>query len=174
MLPYPGPSGELTKGERRLNWVWYWKVPKGSELREALTDEAGTAHNYSLPQGKLREDLVRWQGEVAEEVLPDVFRRLFAATNRPFLQAIYDLAVPRMRFGQTCLVSDAAFVPRPHTVASTSKAVTTAVTLAKSVRSHRGDVVAALKEWEPEQLELGKCLKNHRKTLGDRSQFDRR
>ncbi len=111
---------------------------------------------------------------MAEEVLPDVFRRLFAATDRPFLQAIYDLVVPRMSFGQTCLVGDAAFLPRPHTAASTSKAVTNAVTLAKSVRSHRGDVVAALKEWEPEQLELGKRLKDHGKTLGDCSQFDRR
>jgi hypothetical protein len=70
-----------------------------------------------------------------------------------------------MRFGWTYLVGDAAFVPRPHTAANISKAVTNAVTLAKSVRSHRGDVVTAPKEWEPEQLELGERLKNHGKTL---------
>ncbi len=40
------------------------------------------------------------QGEAAEEVLPGVFRRLFAATDEPFVQAIYDLSVPRMAFGR--------------------------------------------------------------------------
>ncbi len=53
-----------------------------------------------MPQGELRENLVRRQGEVAEEVLPDVFRWLFAATDEPFVQAIYDLSVPRMALGR--------------------------------------------------------------------------
>lgn len=175
MLCYliPSPSGELAQGERRLNWVWYWNASEGEELREVLTDKTGAVHDYSVSQGKLREDLVRRQGEVAEEVLPDVFRRLFAATDVPFVQAIYDLSVPRMASGRACLVGDAAFVPRPHTAASTSKAVTNAAALAGDLSNHRSDVVAALKAWEPAQLELGRRLEGHGKALGDRSQFGR-
>ena len=69
----PGPSGELAEGERSLNWVWYWNVAEGDELREVLTDRTSAVHDYSVPPGKLREHLARRQGEVAEEVLPDVF-----------------------------------------------------------------------------------------------------
>jgi 2-polyprenyl-6-methoxyphenol hydroxylase-like FAD-dependent oxidoreductase len=175
MLCYlvPGPSGELEKGKRRLNWVWYWNVPEGKQLRKLLTDTTGLVRDYSVPQGKLREDLVRRQGEVAEEGLPGPFRELFAATEEPFVQAIYDLSVSHMAFGRACLIGDAAFVPRPHTAASTSKAITNAVELAESVRASGGDVVAALMEWEPAQLELGKGLRVYGRALGNRSQFGR-
>jgi hypothetical protein len=40
----------------------------------------------------------------------------------PFLQTIQDLSVRRMAVGRIALVGDAAFIPRPHTAASTAKA----------------------------------------------------
>jgi hypothetical protein len=43
-----------------------------------------------------------------------------AATRKPFLQTIQDLSVRRMAVGRIALVGDAAFIPRPHTAASTS------------------------------------------------------
>ncbi|CAA9480226.1 MAG: 2-polyprenyl-6-methoxyphenol hydroxylase and related FAD-dependent oxidoreductases, partial [uncultured Rubrobacteraceae bacterium] len=76
-----------------------------------------------------------------------------------------------MAFGRTCLVGDAAFVPRPHTAASTAKAVTNATTLAESLGSHGDEVAAALKAWEPAQLRLGRRLEEHGRALGDGSQF---
>ena len=175
MLCYliPGLSGELEEGDRRLNWVWYWNIAEGEELRELLTDKEGATHGYSLSQGRVREHLIRRQGAIAEKVLPEVFRRLFAQTEEPFVQAIYDLSVPRMAFGRVCLAGDAAFVPRPHTAASTSKAINNATTLSESLRGHGSDVAAALKTWEPAQLRLGNRLKEHGKALGDGSQFDR-
>lgn len=106
-------------------------------------------------------------------MLPPVFSRLFAATRQPFVQAIYDLSVPRMAFGRVCLIGDAAFVPRPHTAASTSKAVSNAVDLAARVGAPGGDVVGALKGWETRQLDLGNYLAVYGKALGDRSQFGR-
>lgn len=169
----PGAGGDVAEGGRRLNWVWYWNVPEGDELRGLLTDNAGLIRDYSVPQGRLREDLVRRQEEIAEEVLPPVFSRLVAATQAPFVQAIYDLSVPRMAFGRACLIGDAAFVPRPHTAASTSKAVSNAVALAAWVGASGGDVVGALKGWETRQLDLGNYLAAHGKALGDRSQFGR-
>ena len=167
----PGPSGELTGGERLLNWVWYWNVPDGDVLRETLTDRDGKTHGYSVPEGRVRHDLLKNQKAVAREVLPEAFGRLVAETDEPFLQVIHDLSVPRMAFGRTCLVGDAAFVPRPHTAASTAKAVTNATTLAESLGSHGDDVAAALRDWEPAQLRLGRRLEEHGRALGDGSQF---
>lgn len=167
----PGTGGELSPGKRRLNWVWYWNVPEGA-LQQVLTDRTGV-RNYSVPQGTIRAELVEEQQTIAQKLLPEVFQHLFAQTKEPFIQPIYDLSVPQMTFGRVCLIGDAAFVPRPHTAASTSKAIANATQLAGCIQASGGDVIAALKDWEPSQLELGNYLKLHGKLLGDRSQFGR-
>ena len=169
----PGPSGELTRGDRLLNWVWYWNVPRGDALHETLTDRGGDTHEHSVPQGRVREDLLRNQKVIAEEVLPEVFARLVAKTDEPFVQVVHDLSVPRMAFGRACLIGDAAFVPRPHTAASTAKAVANATALAESLSFHKNDLATALKAWEPAQLRLGRRLEEHGRSLGDGSQFGR-
>ena len=169
----PGPSGELGRGERLLNWVWYWNTPEGDGLREILTDSNGETHAYSVPRGRMRQDLVGRQKAIADEVLPEAFGRLVAETDEPFVQVIHDLSVPRMAFGRVCLVGDAAFIPRPHTAASTAKAVANATGLAESLRFHGDKVEAALGAWEPAQLRLGRRLEEHGRALGDGSQFGR-
>ena len=173
MLCYfvPGPGGETVAGKRRLNWVWYWNVPAGEELRATLTDRSGLIHDYSVPQGAVEPALRRRQSEEAHGVLPEVFQRLFAVTTEPFIQPIYDLSAPQMAFGRVCLLGDAAFVPRPHPAASTYKAVTNAVVLGESLRAHGRDVAAGLRHWEPTQMELGENLARLGQEQGDRSQF---
>jgi 2,6-dihydroxypyridine 3-monooxygenase len=95
------------------------------------------------------------------------------ATIEPFMQTIFDLSVPKMAFGRVCILGDAAFVPRPHTAASTSKAATNAMALANSItNSSNVNVIEALKRWEPSQLELGNYLKYLGVSLGNRSQFN--
>ncbi len=173
MLSYfvPGPAGETAAGERRVNWVWYWNVPEGEQLRETLTDRSGLIHDYSVPQGAVEPALWRRQREVAARVLPEIFQRLFAVTAEPFIQPIYDLSVPRMAFGRVCLLGDAAFVPRPHPAASTYKACANAVALGRGLRAHGRDVAAALRHWEPTQMELGENLARLGQEQGNRSQF---
>lgn len=166
----PGRNGELSAGKRRLNWVWYWNTPE-AELRTALTDRTGVFRDYSVPQGTVAEALIEKQHAVAEDFLPAAFRRLFQATKEPFIQPIYDLSVPQMAFGRVCLIGDAAFVPRPHTAASTSKAAKNAMSLAAVVADYGSDIAAALKDWEPSQLELGNYLRRLGTSLGNRSQF---
>jgi len=167
----PGTSGELSPGKRRLNWVWYWNVPEGEPLQRVMTDRTGLFRGYSLPPGTIRPELVEEQRVIAQKILPEVFQYLFEQTKEPFIQPIYDLSVPQMAFERVCLIGDAAFVPRPHTAASTSKAITNATELANWIQSAGGNVTAALKSWEPSQLELGNYLKIHGKLLGNRSQF---
>jgi 2-polyprenyl-6-methoxyphenol hydroxylase-like FAD-dependent oxidoreductase len=87
------------------------------------------------------------------------------------VQPILDLAVPRKRQGRVAMVADAAFVARPHTAASTSKAVANARTLGAASAHHQLDIDAALREWEPMQLDLGRHRLLQGKALGDRSQF---
>jgi 2-polyprenyl-6-methoxyphenol hydroxylase-like FAD-dependent oxidoreductase len=93
------------------------------------------------------------------------------ATSEPFVQAIVDLAVSRMIHGRVALIGDAAFVPRPHTAASTAKAAENALALADALEAVRHDVPRALAAWEPDQLRLGMSLRLSGQRLGDASQF---
>lgn len=169
----PGDNGELSEGKRRLNWVWYWNIPE-AELRVALTDRTGVFRDYSVPQGTVSVELIEKQRVVAKEFLPEAFQQLFNLTKEPFIQPIYDLSVSQMAFGRVCLIGDAAFVPRPHTAASTSKAANNAMTLAQAVSNYDYDVVAALESWQPSQLDLGNYLRKLGASLGNRSQFSER
>ena len=119
----------------------------------------------------MREELVEQQGAIAEEMFCPQFLDLWKATKDPFAQPIVDLAVPRMRHERIAVVGDAAFIPRPHTAASTSKAAANAIALGEALVRRRLDIDAALNEWEPRQLDLGRRLEAQGIVLGNRSQF---
>lgn len=169
----PGIGGALAPGQRRLNWVWYVNAAPGPELDRVLTDKEGRRRAFSVPQGSVSPGMADWLRGHARRTLPPLFLRLVEATAEPFVQTIHDLAVPRMAFGRVCLTGDAAFVPRPHTAASTAKAAANATALADCLTVAKGDVLEALKWWEPDQLETGRRLRAYGQRLGDRSQFGR-
>jgi 2-polyprenyl-6-methoxyphenol hydroxylase-like FAD-dependent oxidoreductase len=116
----PGANGETEPGARRLNWVWYWNVPEAA-LPAVMTGRDGKIRDFSVPPGQMREELIEEQNGIAEELFCPQFLALWRATREPFAQPILDLAVPRMRQDRIAIVGDAAFIPRPHTAASTSK-----------------------------------------------------
>jgi 2-polyprenyl-6-methoxyphenol hydroxylase-like FAD-dependent oxidoreductase len=166
----PGAAGERERGKRQLNWVWYWNVPE-SELSALMTGRDGRLHDFSVPPGQVSAQFLAQQNAVADELLAPPFRTLWQATRNPFLQPILDLAVPRMVFDQALLLGDAAFVSRPHTAASTSKAAANAVALGETIRASSGDLDGALGKWESTQLTLGRQLEVRGRMLGNRSQF---
>ena len=166
----PGAAGEREHGKRRLNWVWYWNVPE-SELFALMTGCDGRLHDFSVPAGQVSAQFLARQNAVADELLAPPFRALWQATRNPFLQPILDLAVPRMVFDQALLLGDAAFVPRPHTAASASKAAANAIALGETIRASSGDLDGALGKWESAQLTLGRQLEAQGRMLGNRSQF---
>jgi 2-polyprenyl-6-methoxyphenol hydroxylase-like FAD-dependent oxidoreductase len=168
----PGPNGSLTPGERRLNWVWYLNAAPGDELSRVLTDKEGRRREFSVPQEFVSSDVADWLHDQARRILPPTLQRLVEATTEPFVQTIHDLAVPRMAFGRVCLTGDAAFVPRPHTAASTAKAAANVFALADCLTVADGNVVEALRRWEPAQLDYGEQLRVHGQRLGNRSQFN--
>jgi len=88
----PGPTGELSEGERVCN------VSAGNKLQLLLTDRYGKQREFSVPQGMIRDDFVQQQKNIAERIVPKVFGQLVVHTNEPFIQTIYDLSVPIMAF----------------------------------------------------------------------------
>ncbi|HEY1280202.1 MAG TPA: FAD-dependent monooxygenase, partial [Acidimicrobiales bacterium] len=89
--------------------------------------------------------------------------------ERPFVQVIFDLEVTRMAFGRVALIGDAAFAVRPHAAAGTAKAAADGWTLATALAAN-ADIDAALQQWEPGQLALGRQLLERTRRIGTRSQ----
>jgi 2-polyprenyl-6-methoxyphenol hydroxylase-like FAD-dependent oxidoreductase len=165
----PGSDAATEPGRRRLNWVWYVRVPDGPGLERLLTDRAGTRRAGSVPAGLVPDELTAEVHADAVRELHPRFVELVRATPDPFVQVIVDVAVPRMAFGRVCLVGDAAFVVRPHTAAATAKAAADATALAAALAADPGDPDDALRAWEARQLEHGRGLVEHGITLGTRS-----
>lgn len=165
--PVPGPNGEMARGKRRINWVWYYPFEEGAELDTLLLDTTGRQRSHSLPPGLISDRVREQQIETANDVLPEQLQWLVAATPEPFVQCIYDLAVPQLVFGRTCLIGDAAFFIRPHMAAGTAHAAAGALKLAESVHRY-DDLNTTLEDWEAEQGALGYRLVEEAKRRGDR------
>jgi 2-polyprenyl-6-methoxyphenol hydroxylase-like FAD-dependent oxidoreductase len=167
----PGENESLVPGKRRFNWVWYVNYDETTELPRVLTDKNGKRREYSIAPGMMANEIEREMRSYADRVLVSPFQKLIAATKEPFVQAILDLGVPNMVFDRVALVGDAAFIPRPHTAASVSKAATNAIALVDALVENNHNVSDALKAWELEQLTLGMQLWRRGQDLGETSQF---
>jgi hypothetical protein len=111
----PGPRGETEVGARRYNWVWYRPAPGSAERDAALTDSDGRVHPYSLPPGAVSDRARAALTEDAERLLPRPFADAIKATDRPFVQGVFDYETENMVSGRIALAGDAAFVVRPYT-----------------------------------------------------------
>lgn len=154
----PGQDESVAKGARRWNWVWYRNVAAGAALDALMTDTSGRRRRYSLHPGAVKQvdhdDLLA----DARAMLAPPLRQLVEATAQPFLQTIVDLETPRMVFGRTVLIGDAAFIPRPHTAGGAAKAAANAHALALALAHGGADIDGALARWEPDQLRHGRQL----------------
>jgi 2,6-dihydroxypyridine 3-monooxygenase len=169
--PIPGLDGSVAAGERLINFVWYRNYLAGSDLDDLMTDREGLRHDISLPPGAARPEHVHELHATAAARLPERMAEIVLAVERPFVQAILDVEVPRMAFGRVCLVGDAAFGVRPHAAAGTAKAAFDAWELAHALQE-QPDIESALRAWEPGQLEVGRNLLQRTRRMGNRSQFD--
>ncbi len=170
VYPIPGLDGSVVPGERLINFVWYRNYLDGEDVRDLLLDANGVQRDISLPPGSVRADHVAELRATAAARLPALLSDVVQAVDEPFLQVIYDVDIPRMVFGRTCLIGDAGFIARPHAAAGTAKAAANAWALAEALSSH-DTIPAALAAWEPGQLDLGRQLLERTQRLGTRSQF---
>jgi 2-polyprenyl-6-methoxyphenol hydroxylase-like FAD-dependent oxidoreductase len=164
----PGEDGSTADGRRRWNWVWYRPVARGAALDALLTDRDGVRHTQSLPPGLAQPGYVEALRRDATRLLAPSLRDLVLATEEPFVQTIVDLAVPRMRFGRTVLIGEAAFVPRPHTAGSAATAAAHALSLAKLPLEGGAGDAARLERWEADQLARGTAMTDWGRLLGSR------
>ena len=162
----PGEDGSTAPGHRRWNWVWYRKVAQ-DDLPALLTDRTGGAHTFSLPPGALPDARAAMLRKDATSLLAPQFNALVQTTREPFIQAILDLAVPRMVSGRVLLLGDAAFVPRPHTAGGAAKAAANALALAQALQRTDQPIEARLREWEVLQLRAGRAMVDWGRRLGD-------
>jgi 2,6-dihydroxypyridine 3-monooxygenase len=169
--PIPNYDGAVAPGRRLMNLVWYRNVPAGEPLADLLTDRWGRQRDVSLPPGAVRDEHLADFRRTAAEQLPPPIAEVALGTAEPFLQVMIDVEVPRMAFGRVCLVGDAAFSVRPHAAAATAKGADDVWALADALRRSGGDVVEALRRWEPAQLQLGRALLARTRDLGEGAQF---
>jgi 2,6-dihydroxypyridine 3-monooxygenase len=172
VYPIPGRDGSVAAGERLINIVWYRNYLAGDDLDDLLLDGRGVRREVSVPPGAVRAEHVAEARAVAAARLPGPIAEVVLAVDDLFVQVVLDLEVPRMAFGRACLMGDAAFVVRPHAAAGTAKAADDAWMLRDALEAHPDDPVAALADWEPQQLALGRNLLERTRAIGRRSQFD--
>lgn len=160
----PGPEGQLTKGHRRYNWVWYRKV-REEGLLGLFTDTHGRTSEFSLPRGGLsdarRETL--WQDAV--QLLPPQFALAVQAEPLPSIQGIFDYEAPRMVGQSIALIGDAAFVVRPHTAMGVSKAAGDVLALQRQL-AKAVELYPALSVFQHERIPVGREIAAYGRQLG--------
>jgi 2,6-dihydroxypyridine 3-monooxygenase len=172
IYPIPGPEGQLEVGQRLINYVWYRNVPEGSELEALVTDKRGRVCKLSVQAGDVQDHFIDELRRDASELLPPVIAEAVLKTKEPFIQILRDILVDRMVHGRAVILGDAAFASRPHAAAGAAKAVADAIALSAHLVKADFDVDAALANWEPTQLAIGRNLVKRVREMGARSQFE--
>lgn len=170
VYPIPGLDGAVEEGRRLMNMVWYRNVDE-DELPAFLTDRTGRRRSVSLPPGAARDEVIAEMRGFAREHLAPPIAEVVTGIPEPFVQAVFDIEVPRMVDGRACLIGDAAFAVRPHAAAGTAKAAEDGWVLAQQLAAAGDDIPIALKSWEAKQLALGRSLLARTREIGDSSQF---
>ncbi len=158
-----GPEDQLREGERRYNWAWY-RSGDAAALETLLTDADGVHHAGGIPHDRVRVELRDAMRAEARRWLAPQLQAVIEATERPFLQAIYDTGCDRMVDGRVILIGDAAFTARPHVGMGVTKAADDAFTLATALSA--SDPQAALADWERERLAHGRAVMQWGRDLG--------
>lgn len=170
--PIPNTDGSIEPGRRLINWIWYRNLPAGPRLDALMTDRRGRVQDISLPPGGVGAEHVEELHRTADELLAPSLAAMVRNSREPFVQVVFDVEVDRLAFGRACLIGDAATVLRPHVAVGTAKAAQAAWNLAAAVEANGDDVVAALRAWEPGQLELERSVLARTRDAGERVQFD--
>src|SRR5260370_1336136 len=158
VAPIPGPGGAPTAGQRLVNFVWYVNVAGGEALDELMTGRDGIRRPVSLPPGAATDEVVTAMRRSAQAAFAPPVAEVVTGVDEPFVQVIYDIAVPRMAFGRVCLLGDAAFAVRPHAAAGTAQAAAGGWALAGQLEAAGGGVPAAPAGCERRRLALRRAL----------------
>jgi 2,6-dihydroxypyridine 3-monooxygenase len=166
--PIPGPEGSVL-----CNWLWYRNVAQGKHFTDLLTDRYGCTAELTVPPGSVQTRHLAEVRSAADAELPAPLAELVRRSAEPFIQVIVDVEVPRMAFGRTCLIGDAAFTLRPHIGVGTAKAADDAWQLGNALlRATRRDVPVRLKAWEAHQLRVARRAMQRTRAAGRMLQME--
>ncbi len=169
VYPIPNVDGATEPGRRLLNFVWYRNYA-GAAFEDLMTDREGVRRDTTLPPGMVDPSHLAEMRAFATAHLAPPLAAVVLGADEPFVQAVFDIDVPRMAFDRTCLIGDAAFALRPHIAAGTAKAASDGWALADALEAAAGDVSAALRTWEARQLAVGRAALERSRRNGERSQ----
>jgi 2,6-dihydroxypyridine 3-monooxygenase len=172
MYPIPGLRGEIGRGDRLMNYVWYQNVNEGTDLDEMMTDIDGFRGLISVPPGRVQQRFIDTMKEQVGSILAPAAAELVRKTEYPYIQAILDVRVPQMAFGRIAIMGDAAFVGRPHAAAGSAKAADDAWALFDTFNTTDSGIPEVLRAWEPGRLAVGNALIDRVVAMGRRAQFD--
>jgi 2-polyprenyl-6-methoxyphenol hydroxylase-like FAD-dependent oxidoreductase len=167
----PGANGSVEPGERRINWVWYENMPTGPRLSELMTDSTGFEHHTTVGRKLMTSDTQAYMEKRARQELSPQFQEVVLSTPEPFVQKIGDLTVPRLVFGKTVLIGDAASLTRPHIGSGTAKAVDDAIYLATALSKPCNEELNCLAAWEQTRLYDHHGLADYAKAVARRLGF---
>jgi 2,6-dihydroxypyridine 3-monooxygenase len=166
--PIPGPDGSVL-----CNWLWYRNVAPGDHLTDLLTDRHGSVAELTVPPGSVQTKHLEALHSAADTELPSAIAELVQRSAEPFVQVIVDLEVPRMAFGRSCLIGDAAFALRPHIGAGTARAADDAWQLGNALLHATGrQIPVRLKGWEAQQLPAARRAMQRARAVGRSVQFE--
>jgi 2,6-dihydroxypyridine 3-monooxygenase len=171
LYPIPGERGEREVGSRLINYVWYRNVQAGADLDEFMTDKRGFLGKVSVLPGQVQDRLVEDMRAAAGQLLAPAAAEVVTRTKQPFIQAVWDLKTRQMAKGRVAMVGDSASAARPHAAAGTAKAAANAWALHDALAASGGDIAGALRNWEPDQLDLGNQVVDRVTAMGSRSQI---
>jgi 2,6-dihydroxypyridine 3-monooxygenase len=166
--PIPGAGGSVL-----CNWLWYRNVTPGDHLNDLLTDRNGLRAELTVPPGSVQTKHLEALHSAADTELPSAIAELVQRSAEPFVQVIVDLEVPRMAFGRSCLIGDAAFALRPHIAAGTARAADDAWQLGNALIHTTGrQIPVQLKWWEAQQLPAARRAMQRARAVGQSVQFE--
>ena len=153
----------MEPGTRWYNWGWYRTAPIET-LKDHLTDSEGTYYAQGIPHDRIRLELTAAMRDEAQLHLGPQIRAVIDATERPFLQGIYDGGCEQMLFGRCAIIGDAAFTARPHVGMGVCKAIDDAATLAIALNSPECETTSI--GWEQERLRYGLAVLQWGRDMG--------
>ena len=163
-MPVPGLTSGTGSGGRYY-FIWYRPAPDEASLEDLFTDSLGRNHGTSIPPPLIRPALIETLRKEAAALFSPAAATVVDIAPQPLLQAISDLAAPRLDHGRIALLGDAAFVARPHVAGGITKAAMDAAAMVQAL-SDESDIPVALARYAESQLALGNGLVEHARYLG--------
>lgn len=169
LLIYPVPnSNAASAGSRHvINWVLYENLTLFHPLFK--NDRALAQQNF-VP-GTLPSAHLNYLNRLNDYYMPSFPANLIRQTKYPFVQAIFDVYVPRYTVDRLCLLGDSSILLRPHVGSNATKALEDAMALRDCIAQEMGkpapEINSAFRQWNDKQHQKAKQLFPLSRELGE-------